>query len=299
MRSTRSVFGIEGAAVDLLDAIGGELEQPLGLDRRAQPHLDDPGARLARAGVAALLGVDGDQPVAGGFVAELGGAARREHDGARARLAAARDAIGKRGQDREAQRLRRRAAPTPVARSAAADRAAGARGRPPRSRGDPAPAGAARRRGSAPRAACWNRSTRSSTSAPRSDARAAGRRRTTRARRWRMSRSAISAAARHAAAPTPRASPSTTSRASRGWTGRRDMRRPTSVRRPSPSTAPSRREQLARRAPRRGGRRLEPGERVRVADAQRRQRQRHLGQIGARDLGLGRRARRCSKSWRV
>ena len=64
------------------------------------------------------------------------------------------------------------------------------------------------------------------------------------------------------------------------------MRRPTSVSRAGASIAPSRREQLARRAPRRGGRRLQPGERIGVAHAQRRQRQRHLGQIGAGDLGL-------------
>ena len=46
-------------------------------------------------------------------------------------------------------------------------------------------------------------------------------------------------------------------------------------------------EQLARRAPRRRRRRLEPRQGVRIADAERRQHQRQLGQIGAGNLGLG------------
>ena len=44
-------------------------------------------------------------------------------------------------------------------------------------------------------------------------------------------------------------------------------------------------EELARRAPGGRGRRLEPGERVGVADAERGERQHRVGQVGARDLG--------------
>ncbi len=64
------------------------------------------------------------------------------------------------------------------------------------------------------------------------------------------------------------------------------MRRPTSVRRPSCSTAPSR-ASSSRAAPHAAaGGRVEPRQRIGIVHAQRRQRQRDLGQIGARDLGL-------------
>ena len=52
---------------------------------------------------APFLRVDGDQPLARGLVPELRGAARGEHDGPPLRLAPARHAIGKRRQDRHAQ----------------------------------------------------------------------------------------------------------------------------------------------------------------------------------------------------
>ena len=65
------------------------------------------------------------------------------------------------------------------------------------------------------------------------------------------------------------------------------MRRPTSVRRPAGSIAPSRRSSSRADAPGRGGRRVEPRERIGVGHAERREHQRQLRQIGARDLGLG------------
>ena len=244
----------------------------------------------AAASGVALLDVDGDQPVARRLEAELGRASGRQHHGARLVLAPAGHPVGKRRQHRQAQRARRARRPAARRRRArrhaaaphqlAADaidlfRGAAVELQPAQDVGAetarPPP------RGTGPRDRRSRRRDRCRTRAVRraNDARVPAR----------MSRSEISAAARHAAARQPRASPSTTSRASRGWTGRRDMRRPTSVRPPPASTAPSRDEQLARRAPRRGRRRLEPRERVGIADAERREHEQRVGEIGARDLG--------------
>ena len=233
--------------------------------------------------MAALLDVDRDQPLAGRFESELGGAARGEHDGARARLAPARDAIGERGQHRQAQRRVVGAAvpsrePPPIELPAHAvdllGRAAiqlqpsqhvGTEARlrrlleeideieDVRAAIEAAPAGAAaeRRARALPDVALGDQ--RSGQARRRADAAALSL--DHQPREARMNREA-----RHAA-PDVGQAPVTVDRAQPG-------------------------EQLARGAPGGGRRRVQPGERVRVADAQRREHQRQLGEIGAGDLGL-------------
>ena len=245
--------------------------------RRSEPHLDGAAARPARHG-ARIAPPRRPRPASRPSFRSRAPPIRPRRGRPRARVARAgapRDRERPQGSPGAAPRRR------PSIQSGDVRRAelACARARPPRRRVGRARAGAARPDEIGPRLpAGTDRRDRARRRRDRCGAPGGPPPNDARAPR-RMSRSAISAAAKLAAAPTPRASPSTTSRARRGWTGSRAMRRPTSVSRPSRSTPPSR-PSSSRAAPHAAaGGGIQPRERVGVAHAERRQRQRDLRQI--------------------
>ena len=105
VRSTRSVRGSKARRSNLDDALGEEVQHPVGLDARAET--DDRGAsgQAASSCLAIFDDVHRHQPLARLLEAQLGAAARREQSRLAAGFAPPGDAIGERREDRDSQRL--------------------------------------------------------------------------------------------------------------------------------------------------------------------------------------------------
>ena len=267
---------IEGAPIDLRDAIGEEIEQPLGLDARGEAHRRRARGRAGAAGAAAVLDdVDRHQPVAGLREPQLGAAARRQQRRRGARLAPPRHAIGEGRQHRQPERASPRRSAAALRRAARGERrrrAGAARARPPRRRA-PSSSSAAQRVGAKARRLRLAEEIDEIDEVGAAVEPRPGRHRRPNDARAVRADVALGDRARPpgaAASPAPRVSPSTTSRASRGWTGKRSIRRPTSVSAPPRVERAQPAEQLARGAPAR--RRAAP--RARRARRRRRRRAR-------------------------